>query len=163
VKNVWCTTNSMQDDDTQTCDECTQLKEHIERARVSRKWYQDDVARTKEADEVIFSVDMQKVIMMPRMAGVKSCVFTRRLIVFHETFAPSGKKGRCGTSKQPVYSIVWHEGISGRNADDVASAYIKVIRAFRDQKIFLFYADNCAAQNKNWCLFTALAAEVNRE
>jgi len=36
------------------------------------------------------SVDMQKVIMLPRLPGVKTCVFTWRLVAFHETFAPRG-------------------------------------------------------------------------
>ena len=31
----------------------------------------------------------------------------------------------------------------------------------RDVKKFIFWADNCAAQNKNWWLFTALVREVN--
>ena len=34
------------------------------------------------------SVDLQKFLMMPRLPGVKTAVFTRRLVVFHETFVP---------------------------------------------------------------------------
>ena len=42
----------------------------------------------------------------------------------------------------------------------MASAYIKFVENMRDVKKFIFWADNCAAQNKNWWLFTALR-EVN--
>jgi len=146
------------------CTECDQWKAHIERARISRKHYQDDADKIKDPKEVYFSVDMQKIIMLPRLPGVKTCVFTRRLVAFHETFAPLGSKVNSGKNKQPVISVVWHEGMSGRNADDVASAYAKVIRSaeMRDFKQFIFYVDNCSAQNKNWTLFTCMTAEVNR-
>ena len=55
--------------------------------------------------------------------------------------------------------------MSGRNAEDIASTYIKYMRSngYRDRKKFIFYMDNCGGQNKNWVLYTALAAEVNRE
>lgn len=36
---------------------------------------------------------MQKVIMLPGITGVKAALFTKRLIVFHETFAPLGGQG----------------------------------------------------------------------
>ena len=45
------------------------------------------------------------------------------------------------------------------------SAYAKVIHHTlnRNCKQFLFYADNCGAQNKNWTLFTGMVALVNEE
>ena len=36
------------------------------------------------------SVDMQKVVMLPRLPGVKCAVFTKRIVVFNETFAALG-------------------------------------------------------------------------
>ena len=33
---------------------------------------------------------------------------------------------------------------------------------YRDSKNFVFWTNNCGAQNKNWVLFTAMIAEVNR-
>jgi hypothetical protein len=60
---------------------------------------------------------------------------------------------------------VWHEGVSGRNADDVMSAYSRAIRheSNRDTRKFTFYADNCSAQNKNWTLYSGMVGEVNRD
>ena len=45
-----------------------------------------------EEDPVYLSVDMQNVVMLPRIYGVKTAVFTKMLIVFHETFVPRGVK-----------------------------------------------------------------------
>ena len=149
------------DSQNETCVDCDNWKKHVERARISRKHYQDDALTDHDPTVAIMSVDMQKVIMLPRLSGVKTCVFTRRLVAFHETFAPLGSK----TKQRPVVSAVWHEAVSGRSAEDLASVYLTVIRSdhFRDVTDFIFYADNCSAQNKNWTLFTALTAEVNRD
>ena len=95
--------------------------------------------------------------MLPRLPGLKSAIiFCRRLVAF-QTFAPLGKRGK------PV-GVIWHEGVRGRDATDVASAFIKFMRdvEHRDKDHFTIWADNCSAQNKNWWLFTALIAEVNR-
>ena len=37
---------------------------------------------------IYFSADLQKVVMLPRLPGNKTSVFTQRIILFHETFAP---------------------------------------------------------------------------
>ena len=37
---------------------------------------------------------MQKVIMLPRLAGLKQAIFCKRLISFNETFAPVGGKAK---------------------------------------------------------------------
>ena len=143
------------------CQSCSLWSYHMQAAQISRRHYQDDAERTVEDNEAVLSVDMQKVIMLPRMPGVKTCVFTRRLVCFHETFAPLGGTKR--SMGQPL-GILWHEGLSSRNAEDVMSCYAKAMRhpLYRDKSKFTFYADNCSAQNKNWTLFTGMIAEVNR-
>ena len=72
------------------------------------------------------------------------------------TFVPLGGISQ-GLGK-PV-GIIWHEAIMGRADEDVTSSYIKFI--MRDAKKFLFWVDNCSAQNKNWTLYTALCYVVN--
>ena len=133
------------------CDLCSSWDMHMESARVSRMHYKNDCEKVA-ADEAFLSCDMQKIIMLPRMPGIKTCMFTRRLVAFHETFAPLG--GRERTSQAQPVGIVWHEGIAGRNADDVMSCFSKTMKheAYRDIKKVTFYADNCGAQNKNWIL-----------
>ena len=90
---------------------------------------------------------MQKMLMLPHMPGVKAAIFTKRIIMFHETFAPLGGKKIANT--KPV-GVIWHEGISGRKDEDVTRAYVKFITSanHRDCKSILIWADNCSAQNK---------------
>ena len=148
-------------DNNDTCQMCTKLKTHIESARISRKNYQADAKLQADPSKLHFSVDMQKEIMLPRVPGVKTAVFTRRHVAFHETFAPLGSFSK---SKLILPTgVIWHEGISGRNADDVASTYAKIIRStqYRDAQHFIFWCDNCSGQNKNWTLFTVFCYLLN--
>lgn len=147
--------------DNITCEMCTKWKSHIESARISRKYYKEDAQLEHDPSKILFSVDMQKVIMLPRMPGVKTAVFTKRLVAFHETFAPLGSFSKA-KGVMPT-GVIWHEGISGRNAEDVASTYVKIICSpkYRDIEEFIFWCDNCSGQNKNWTLFTAFCYLLN--
>ena len=148
-------------EDGEECAKCKNHDKHLEMARIGRAMYRQDKEREVGDNEVVISSDMQKVIMLPRMPGIKNCVFTRRLVQFHQTFAPLG--GRKKTGNVPV-GVLWDESVSGRSAEDVTSAYIKFMRHenFRDKDKFTICADNCTSQNKNWTIFTALVNEVNR-
>ena len=65
-------------------------------------------------------------------------------------------------SGQTDKCIMWHEGISGRRATDILSSFYKIILLDSEKySNFLFWLDNCAAQNKNWVLFTNLISIVN--
>ncbi|KAK3778587.1 hypothetical protein RRG08_047871 [Elysia crispata] len=104
---------------------------------------------------------MQKVIMLPSMPGVKSCVIVNRLVAYHETFTPLGDQHKKKHAKQ-VLSILWHEGISGRSAADDTSAFIKAISMMaEDAKDIVIWCDNCSAQNINWNLFTSINRYIN--
>lgn len=132
------------------CETCVTAKRHIERARKAREEYQKPV----EDDVSTYAVDMQRVILLPKLS-TKESFFVSRLVVFNETFANL-------TLGKPSYTVLWHEGVSGRLAGDVASSYIKCVILDSSPKI-LFWADNCTGQNKNWTLYTALALCVNSE
>ena len=43
---------------------------------------------------MVISVDMQKVIMLPRLPRLKQAIFCKRLVLFNETFAPVGGKAK---------------------------------------------------------------------
>jgi len=131
------------------CEMCRSHDLHSESVLITRRHYKEDLEKDTD-DEVFLSCDMQKIIMLPRMPGVKTCVFTRRLVAFHETFAPLGGNKEKSSHTSPL-GVVWHEGISGRNADDVMSCFAKAMQhpAYRDFNKFTFYADNCGPQNKN--------------
>ena len=137
------------------CDGCKDHQSHMEKAIKLRQEYHDDVEKNLNENERCFAVDMQKVVMLPFMMGVKSCIFTKRLIAYHLTFAPlSGK----GYAKERTTGVIWHQELSGRNDEDLVSAYISFLNCskYRDLKNILFWADNCSAQNKNLTLYTAL-------
>ena len=78
---------------------------------------------------------MQKVIMLSRLPGLK-VVFCKRIVVFNETFAPVGGSKH---GKDKAAGVLWHEGIRGRLAEDVASTFVSFIRKNRDTKDFIFW------------------------
>ena len=82
------------------------------------------------------------------MPGVKTAAFTKRLVTFNETFAPLRKFSK--TKGIVPTGIIWHEGISGQNTEDVATTFAKVIRSaqYGDIKHFIFLCDNYLGQNK---------------
>lgn len=84
-------------------------------------------------------------------------LFFFRLVVFNETFASL-------KSEDDNICVLWNESIRGRNAADVTSAYYNFITK-SDPKItnFVFWVDNCSAQNKNWTLFSSFVIFVNAD
>ena len=130
----------------------------MEVATILRKEYRKDVEKSFSDTEKCFAVDMQKVIMLPVMCGVKSCLFTPRLTTYHLTFAPLGGKTH---SKEKPTGVIWHDEISGRKDEDVTSGYIKLLKSLRDVRDVLIWADNCSSQKKCWTLYTALVFYLN--
>ena len=59
--------------------------------------------------------------------------------------------------------VLWHKGGRGQPAADVASMFVSFIRKNWDTKDFIFWLDNCSAQNKNSYLYTAVLNGVNSE
>jgi len=145
----------------ENCDQCVQYKIHRQAYLETRAAYTADKDAVGENDDELYlSSDMQKVILLPRLPGFKLNLFTKRLVVLNQTFAPLNKKE---ISTKKALGVLWHEGISGRKDEDVASAYIKALEhtAFRDFNSIVIWVDNCSGQNKCWTLYTALAHFVN--
>lgn len=75
---------------------------------------------------------MQKVLLLPVISGLKSCIFTSRLIVFNETLASMKEKevkgGKISTVKDKHYAVVWDESTAGRNKEHVANAFLSLIK-----------------------------------
>ena len=61
---------------------------HIKRAKTSRGEYRKDADAYPPEKIYFVSAGMQKIIMLPHLPGVKTAVFTRRMTMYHETFAP---------------------------------------------------------------------------
>ena len=108
---------------------------------------------------MVFAVDMQKVVLLPRYPGLKEVVFCPRLITYNETFSPV-------LARENLKNIIclWHEAIKGLDAMDVTSAYyefLKFLDSKGPMKRVTLWADNCGPQNKNYTLFSSLVIAVN--
>ncbi|XP_036812015.1 uncharacterized protein LOC118942057 [Oncorhynchus mykiss] len=141
------------------CLQCRKYEEYKKSAEQSRSHYQADAQKDWPEDWSVRSVDMQKVIMLTRMRGVKTALFTR-IVAYHETFAIMGKKSQ---RKKKTISVVWHEGTAGRKAEEITSSYVTALERERDVKHAGYWVDNCTSQNKNWCLLTSLVSVVNAD
>lgn len=109
------------------------------------------------AETAFYSADLQKVIMLPWMPAYKTVQFTRRIIVFNESFIPlQSTKGL----NRP-FAVLWNENVAGRKKENLVSAFHKFFLFCRDKKHIVVWLDNCTAQNKNWCFYTFLIYLIN--
>ena len=109
------------------CLACAVWFDHQNKYRQAREAYKNDAsAIPSNPDTLYLSADMQKVILLPRLPGFKLNLFTKRLVVINQTFAPL-KAASLETLK--AVGVLWHEGIAGRKDEDVTSAYIKFLKS----------------------------------
>ncbi|CAJ1084251.1 uncharacterized protein LOC122862640 [Xyrichtys novacula] len=141
------------------CITCRMWEEHREKAEKATRDYKRDARKQQSGELSIRRVDLQRVILLPRMPGVKPALLTKRLFVFHETFATVGQ--RRGSEKKSI-SVIWHEGMALRKAVEVASAYVVALQRERDVAHVVLWVDGCTVQNRNWCLLTTLVMAVNQ-
>ena len=73
------------------CENCKEFVLHKNRYDAARELYKSDAVKSS-SDTKYMSVDLQKVILLPRLPGYKVAIFTPRLITFNQTFAPLGGK-----------------------------------------------------------------------
>ena len=129
----------------ENCISCQFYGERVNKAISARNHYKEDGNKEVGQDEMLLSVDLQKVMLLPRLPGLKKAIFCKRLVVFSKSFVPTGTRNGKGIG------ILWHEGIVGWCASDIAISFIKVLNLsrFRDYKHITPCADNCSGQNKN--------------
>lgn len=138
------------------CDFCSNHLEHKRRYDKARIEYTSDKVEPFDPNHIKVSTDQQKVVMLPRMEQFKDALFTKRLRVFNQTFAPLGS-----TKMNPVFACVWHDGIAGKKKEEVISSYHAFFLKYRDAKEITIWCDNCAAQNKCWALFSFFVYIIN--
>lgn len=136
-------------------DVCRTWKVHINLATESRELYRQQAKENAQSNSY-FSADLEKVIMLPRVDTFKKVIFTKRLSLYNESFVPLGKK-----SPVNPFAVLWHEGISGRNQEDIISAFYAFLKKQRDLKSITIWLDNCSSQNKNWALLSFLVYIIN--
>ncbi|KAG5865348.1 hypothetical protein JTB14_023913 [Gonioctena quinquepunctata] len=93
------------------CAICQQWDEHMKEAAKSRTRYKEYAGREPVEGEKVFSVDLEKVIMLPRCDMFKNVIFPQRIIAYNENFVPVGTKQQGGI--KPVATI-WHDVIAGQ-------------------------------------------------
>ena len=86
----------------ESCPACLSQATHKECYRLAREAYKAD-----KKLPYAYSVDLEKVLLLPHMPQYKKVIFTRRMITMNETFA------RVSEDKRPI-AVIWHEGIAGR-------------------------------------------------
>ena len=169
VKNLKCACCELHDNmkekkeaEKLKCERCIEQTKHVTRKMEARTAHDADKAISESKDKVtrFFSLDLQKVRMIPEIPGVKTAVFTPRICVYNESFSPIGRD--MGKS----VAAVWHQGLMGRNDEDIASSFIKFITSHHldnDCEHLVLWMDNCGPQNKNWTLYPAMIYIVNSE
>ena len=135
-------------------------EKHQKKKDETRDSYREDRSASEgniNKGTVYFSLDLQKVRMLPEIPGVKSADFTSRICGYNETFSPISK------GKGKSYAMLCHQEIAGRNDEDIASTFHKFLYSpvNRDKNHIILWMENCSAQNKNWMMFSALVALVN--
>lgn len=123
---------------------------------ILRHKYREDAERIKNEKDVVYSADLQKVIMLPRMDTFKTALITQRIIAFNETFAPVGKN-----QKENPLAVLWHEAVAGRKKEELVSTFHHFFLSVRDSIKITLWLDNCSSQNKNWTLFSFLVYIIN--
>ncbi|GFO24623.1 Cai-1 autoinducer sensor kinase/phosphatase cqss [Plakobranchus ocellatus] len=130
----------------ETCD-VTEYLTHKAKYRAARAENKKDAElNTACLKDIKVSADLQKVIRLPRIDEFKTCIFTHRLVAFNETISELGKNGK-------DTAVLWHEAISGRRNEDIASAF----HAYNSQCGWI----TVWAKIKNWTLFTMMLFIVN--
>lgn len=117
------------------CDECKNWSIHNTNAMQARRKYQIHVEKAHTSTEIEFvSVDLQKVIMLPKMEEFKDALFTRRIVVLNQSFVSLGSL----QNMQKPIAILWHEAVSRRKKEDIIM-FSTVFSCKIETKSSLFY------------------------
>ncbi|XP_026736448.1 uncharacterized protein LOC113500004 [Trichoplusia ni] len=119
------------------------LIEHQRRAEtIYDQKSQDRALSITKKDTVVLSFDLQQCLPTPYLKS-GAAFYKRPLWTFNLTLRD------CTSNK--VYCFMWHEGIGGRGANQVASClFYYIMNCVPDDiKHLVFYSDSCSGQNKN--------------
>ena len=128
-----------------------EYENHIKNKNLSREMKDFDKGRAKSNDELcVACFDLQQVLPTPH-SNESIMYYTRKLCTFNLSVYDLGTK--------EGYAYIWHEGISGRGANEVATCIYKFLQAqsIRGKKEIILYSDNCGGQNRNRYFLTMLS------
>lgn len=130
-------------------EDVTAYEDHKAKASKAIQKYREDASVENTSSVRYYSMDLQKVMLLPDMPKVKDSFFLSRMITFNLKFAPIRKKPNVNS----ICVIILHEAYSGRDANDIVNAIAAMIEKERDLNHLILWCDNCTALNKSWILF----------
>ena len=119
------------------CEKCTSLKDHYAKYRETWLAYKEDKNLVGNCENTCFCPQTEKDILLPRLPGYKVRLFTKRIVVINQSFAPINKEE---VRLKKSLGFLWQEGISGRNDEDVTSAFFGAME-FRDFDNYVIWLD----------------------
>ena len=132
-----------------TDEEKEQHEKHLaEKIAMREEKKKDKLLNNTKCLLVVF--DLENVITLPK-AEVGSFFYKRKLTLYNLTAMSSSKQGYCA---------IWTECVSGRAGNDIASAFIQIIKKVAmdhtDVCELICWSDSCVPQNRNSRISQAL-------
>lgn len=130
---------------------------HMKEKEYARNEKQND-RDSKSEHRVVVCFDMQRVLTCPQ-SSISVFYYSRKFSVFNLTgYDLNQRQGYC---------MLWHEGVSGRDGNDIASATVRLLEkilASYDNPVeeLILWSDACVPQNKNSFMATALIELLNQ-
>lgn len=115
---------------------------HIKNKTLSRTNKEDKNKAKVESDFCAACFDLEQVLLTPH-SFESSLYYKRRLSTYNFTIYDMGTT--------EGYCFVWNEAVSSRGACEIVTCVFNFIEKMtkKGKKKFVFYSDNCTAQNKN--------------
>lgn len=123
-----------------------ELELHHRKAEKARNEMKKDHENSQKpnSDTCTISIDLQQVFSIP--------TFTHSQMYYLRQLSCYNLAVTMGDNNQS-FMFVWHEGISGRGANEIASCLLKAItNKITHKKKLIVWSDNCGGQNKNQML-----------
>lgn len=133
---------------------------HVREKDLARKEKKEDKKNITQ-NQTVVCFDLQRVLSCPQ-SSVSYFYYSRKFAMYNLTGYDVGD--------QQAYCILWHEGLAGRDGNEIASATIKlleqVVKTHQEQnkpleKITL-WSDACVPQNRNSHMSCAIIEFLRR-
>lgn len=111
-----CEIQKLHECNSSPCHFCEKYSIHQERYHTSRAEYEKMKKTQLSTNSLCVSIDLQKVIMLPRLDMSKLIIFYKRLVAYNQSFVPVGK----WTGDRGPIAVVWNEAISCRKKEDIS-------------------------------------------
>nr|CAH7751800.1 unnamed protein product [Callosobruchus chinensis] len=93
------------------------------------------------SDQCCISFDLQQVLFAPTLTHSD---------MFYLSQLSCYNLGIHLSDSNRAFMCMWHEGVSGRGGNEIASTLLKILNSgITEKKHLLLWSDNCAGQNKN--------------